>query len=171
MAKVCEGSMADFKLIHGIYESVITNALNEKLQELGENFKISCEKIDSEESVSILALHLSKLIATSLSLIKGEEKSKKQAEFCNKILKIISANNNSDVDIESEKILEDLKCLLAIQDKTKKALPRPDTPLSNGALFTGTSSDLTLETELKKEIETSDRISILCSFTLSSHNL
>ena len=53
---------------------------------------------------------------------------------------------------------------MQIQDIRKKPLSPPDTPLTNAALFTGTASDLTLESELKKEIQTADHIDILCSF-------
>ena len=72
--------------------------------------------------------------------------------------------NDSTFPAEAEKIVEDLMYLLKIQDKAKKPLSRPDTPLTNAALFTGTASDLTLESELKKEIQTADSIDILCSF-------
>ena len=81
----------------------------------------------------------------------------------NQLLDVIG-QNDSTFPTEAEKIVEDLMYLLKIQDKAKKPLSRPDTPLTNAALFTGTASDLTLESELKKEIQTADSIDILCSF-------
>ncbi len=81
----------------------------------------------------------------------------------NQLLDVIG-QNDSTFPAEAEKIVEDLMYLLKIQDKAKKPLSRPDTPLTNAALFTGTASDLTLESELKKEIQTADSIDILCSF-------
>lgn len=155
--------MPDFKLIHGIYESVINHALAERLSRLEENFSITKEQLDSEESSFTLALHLTKLIANSLAGIKGDDRKQKQAQFCNQLLDVIGKNDTS-FPVESEKIVEDLMYLLQIQDMRKKPLSRPDTPLTNAALFTGTASDLTLESELKKEIQTADRIDILCSF-------
>lgn len=155
--------MPDFKLIHGIYESVINHALAERLARLAENFSVTKEQLDSEESSFTLALHLTKLIANSLAGIKGDDRKQKQAQFCNQLLDVIGKNDTS-FPVESEKIVEDLMYLLQIQDMRKKPLSRPDTPLTNAALFTGTASDLTLESELKKEIQTADRIDILCSF-------
>lgn len=155
--------MPDFKLIHGIYESVINHALAERLSRLEENFSVTKEQLDSEESSFTLALHLTKLIANSLAGIKGDDRKQKQAQFCNQLLDVIGKNDTS-FPVESEKIVEDLMYLLQIQDMRKKPLSRPDTPLTNAALFTGTASDLTLESELKKEIQTADRIDILCSF-------
>lgn len=155
--------MDDCKLTHGIYERVITHALEEKLSRISDNFEIEKQQLDSEESSFSLALHLTKLIACSLYSFSGPDKKQRQAQFCNQLLEVIGNNDNS-FPVEAEKIVGDLMYLLKIQDKTKKPLPRPDTPLSNAALFTGTSSDLTLESELKKEIQTADSIDILCSF-------
>ena len=59
--------MPDFKLIHGIYESVINHALAERLSRLEENFSVTKEQLDSEESSFTLALHLTKLIANIIS--------------------------------------------------------------------------------------------------------
>lgn len=155
--------MTEFKPMHGIFESVITNALEKQLARLSENFDIEKSQLDSEDSSFILAMHLSKLIAAALSGIKGEDHKQKQAQFCNQILEVIG-KNDSRFPVDAEKILEDLMYLLTIQDRSKKPLLRPDTPLTNAALFTGTTSDLTLESELKKEIQTANRIDILCSF-------
>ena len=106
---------------------------------------------------------MTKLIANSLAGIKGDDRKQKQAQFCNQLLEVIGQNDTS-FPVESEKIVEDLMYLMQIQDTRKKPLSRPDTPLTNAALFTDTASDLTLESELKKEIQTADRIDILCSF-------
>ena len=151
--------MTDFKLIHGIYESVINHALEERLSRLEENYAVTKNQLDSEESSFTLALHLTKLIANSLAGIKGDDRKQKQAQFCNQLLEVIGQNDTS-FPVESEKIVEDLMYLMQIQDTRKKPLSRPDTPLTNAALFTGTASDLTLESELKKEIQTADRIDL-----------
>jgi superfamily II DNA or RNA helicase len=52
----------------------------------------------------------------------------------------------------------------------RQALPgpkeweRPDTPLSQGCLLTGTRLDPSLVSQLRKEIQTADSVDILCSF-------
>ena len=141
--------MKNFNLTHGIYESVITHALEERLDRISDSFDVERNQLDSEESPFALALHLTKLIANSLASIKGDDKKQRQAKFCNQLLDVIG-QNDSTFPVEAEKIVDDLMYLLKIQDKSKKLLSRPDTPLTNAALFTGTASDLTLESELKK---------------------
>ena len=69
---ISDVKMTDFKLIRGIYESVINHALEERLSRLEENYAVTKNQLDSEESSFTLALHLTKLIANSLAGIKGD---------------------------------------------------------------------------------------------------
>ena len=80
--------MTDFKLIHGIYESVINHALKERLSRLEENYAVTKNQLDSEESSFTLALHLTKLIANSIAGIKGDDRkevSKKLEHLWNQV--------------------------------------------------------------------------------------
>ena len=74
--------MTAFKLIHGIYESVINHALEERLSRLEENYAVTKNQLDLVESPFTLALHLTKLIANSLAGIKGDDRKQKKAQFC-----------------------------------------------------------------------------------------
>lgn len=153
----------NFELVHGIYESVITHSLQEKIGRIQDAFEIEKKQLDSDESHFSLALHLTKLIASSLASIKGDDKKLRQVQFCNQLLEVIGQNDRT-FPVDAERIVEDLMCLLKIQDRTRKALDRPETPLTNACLFTGTQSDLSLESQLVKEIRTADRVDIICSF-------
>ena len=73
--------MPDFKLIHGIYENVINQALEERLSRLEDNLEVTKNQLDTEESSFALALHLTKLIANTLASLKGDDRNKKQARF------------------------------------------------------------------------------------------
>lgn len=154
---------SEFPLRHGIYESIVTRALQMRLSGLPESCEVALDALDAAESSLCLALHLSKLIASSLSLIKGEDRRRRQAGLCNQLLEVLSCHDTS-LAVDSERIVEEVMCLLQVQDRSRRRLIRPGTPLSQAALFTGTSCDLTLESELKKEIQTADAIDVLCSF-------
>ena len=106
-------------MTHGIYESVITHALEERLSRISDSFEVEKKQLDSDESSFALALHLTKLIANSLSSIKGDDKKPRQAQFCNQLLEVIGQNDSS-FPVEAEKIVEDLMYLLKIRDKAKK---------------------------------------------------
>ena len=65
--------MADFKLIHGIYESVITHALEERLSRISDSFDVEKNQLDFVEEGSFsLARHLTKLMISSLASIEKE---------------------------------------------------------------------------------------------------
>ena len=64
--------MADFQLIHGIYESLITHALEERLCRLSDSFDVEKNQLDSEESSFALTRHLTKLMISSLASIVKE---------------------------------------------------------------------------------------------------
>ncbi|MGL4854370.1 MAG: DEAD/DEAH box helicase family protein, partial [Lentisphaeria bacterium] len=120
-------------------------------------------KLESEEGCFILATHLTKLISVALSGQKGDDTSVRQVSLCNELLQVLAKYDNKFL-YEEEAICDELSFLLGVQDLSKKSLVRPGTSLANAALFTGAVSDITLESELKKEIETADGIDILCSF-------
>lgn len=73
------------ELVHGIYESVITHSLQEKIERLQDTFDIEQKSLDSDESHFSLALHLAKLIASTLASMKGDDKKSRQAQFCNQL--------------------------------------------------------------------------------------
>ena len=156
--------MADkLKLVTGLYESIITKSLQEQIDIVKKNYQVEIGKLDSDESHFTLALHLTKLIANSLEGITGDNRLEKQAQFCNKVLEVVG-EHDSGFDTKNEHIIEDLKYLFEVSDLTTRKNNRPGTPLSNACLFTGTRNDPSLESQLRQEILTANRIDILCSF-------
>ncbi|HEX2999486.1 MAG TPA: hypothetical protein VHR86_04540, partial [Armatimonadota bacterium] len=65
-------------------------------------------------------------------------------------------------------MLQDAKRLLAIQQQETllevNPAIRPETPLANSCLLTGTRQDPSLVSQLRKELRTADQVDILCSF-------
>lgn len=78
----------------GIYESLITNALREKLEKIDtKRFYIADQKsLDIEEAIHFLSLHLTHAFRNALKEIKIEKKFlvNKQIEITNKLLNFLS---------------------------------------------------------------------------------
>jgi superfamily II DNA or RNA helicase len=158
----------------GIYEELVTQLVSNKINELSKNsYYINKTKIDKEEASIIISRHLSKTIKGALDLLKGEHQIESQIEIANKIiqfLKVELKDNDFDKDlIESEG--EILKAVFTKIDAHFSNLDlhlkeiTPYTRLTHSELFTGGSNTgLSLESELKKEILSSDRIDLLVSF-------
>lgn len=158
----------------GIYEELVTQLVSNKINELNkESYFINKSKIDKEEASIIISRHLSKTIKGALDVLKGEYQVEHQIEIANKIiqfLKVELKENDFEKDIiESEG--EILKAIFARTDAHFSDLElhlkeiTPYTRLTHSELFTGGSNTgLSLESELKKEILSSNRIDLLVSF-------
>lgn len=149
----------------GLYDHLLTKSLEAKIAQLGDPRLATIAPVDSEESHSVLAQFLERLIASSLALHRGPDAAEAQRNLVEQIVGML-ARVLSDQDAESYSIATPLKRLLAIHRSIRgvKTDDRPDSPLSRSSLFTGTRLDASLGSQLRKEIATCDRVDILCSF-------
>lgn len=161
----------------GIYESLITDSLKQKLNSLNlkEYYIADYKKLDSEEAVRFLSMHIARAISNALSLVKSEKKDllvSEQIKITNKILEFVT-NEIKDYDFKEDlvdvrgHILEGVVSLInANYTNAKLHLSEimPLTRLTQSELFTGGNVGISLDSELKKEIRSSDRIDLLVSF-------
>lgn len=160
-------------LQQGIYEQIITKLVNSKINELDEhNFFISKKSIDKEEASEILSKHLSQSIKYAFSLINGEKAIEKQIEVSNKIIYLLKDEINK-IEFLDDLVEVEGKILKAIFTKIDNDFSdldlrlkeiTPYTRLSFSELFTGGNGGITLESELRKEILSSNKIDLLVSF-------
>jgi len=157
----------------GIYEELVTKLVSQKINELDKNkYHINKTRIDREEASSILAKHLSQTIKYALEYVKGENQIELQIEIANKIIRFLRE------ELEKEEFSNDLieaegEILKAVFTKVDFHFSdfnlrlkeiTPYTRLTHSELFTGGNVGLSLESELKKEILSADRIDLLVSF-------
>ncbi len=157
----------------GIYEELVTELVSRKLNEIQkDSFFISKSVIDKEEAATLLSRHLSSTIKNALNYIRGDNSIEIQIDIANKIITFLKE------ELKKEEFSEDL---IAIEGEILKAVfskvdahfsdfdlhlkeITPYTRLTHSELFTGGNVGLSLESELKKEILSSDRIDLLVSF-------
>jgi len=157
----------------GIYEQLITQLVANKISALNkEDYYINRAPVDREEAASVLSRHLAGVIKHALDFLKGEHQLEHQIAIANKIIYLLRD------ELEHEEFANDLvevegELLKAVFTKAdahfsnidlhlKKIMPY--TRLSHSELFTGGNTGLSLESELKKEILSSNRIDLLVSF-------
>ena len=161
----------------GIYEELVTQLVTQKLNELDKGvFYINKTNIDKVEDSSLLAQHISRTIKSALDFVKGEKdgesKLEIQIKIANKIILFLKE------ELKNEEFVKDL---IEVEGQILKAVfskidfhfsdlnlrlkeITPYTRLIHSELFTGGNTGLSLESELKKEILSSDRIDLLVSF-------
>ena len=157
----------------GIYEELITQLISSKLNDLEkEEYYIKEIKIDKEEASTILSQHLSKIIKHAFSIIKGENILEHQIEIANKIIKFLKEELNKE-EFDDDLINVEGKILKAVFTRIDAHFTdidlhlkeiTPYTRLTHSELFTGGNLGLSLESELKKEILSANRIDLLVSF-------
>lgn len=158
---------------YGIYEQLINSLVSKKLEALDKNkFYIKITNIDKYEAAIILSQYLSKIISFALNLITSDDSLEKQIKLTNKIIFLIEEEignqNFSDNILDTnasilKAILPKINSNINEFDNYIKEIT-PYTGLTQSELFTGSNAGISLESEIKKEILSSDKIYLLISF-------
>lgn len=157
----------------GIYEELVTQLVNQQLGEMDrEKFYVNKVSIDKAEASSILSRHLAETIKIALGLVTGDNQIEKQIQIANKIILILKDELRKEeftrdlIEVEGEilkAVFSRVNAHFSDFDLRLKEIT-PYTRLAHSELFTGGNVGLSLESELKKEILSSNRIDLLVSF-------
>ena len=157
----------------GIYEQLISKLVESELKTLDvEHFFVKDAPVEKSEASKFLSQYLSEVINHALALITGENSIEQQIEVSNKIILLLK-DELKNIDFDDDLIAVNGTILNAIFSKLDSSVVNyedhlkkitPFTRLTQSELFTGSNIGISLESELKKEILSSDTIYILVSF-------
>ena len=157
----------------GIYEALVTQLVESEISKLDhDEFYIKKNRIDKAEAAILLSKHLGQSIKGALSTIRGEHQLEKQIEIANRIILFLKDELKIE-GFEDDLVETEGKILKAVFSKVDAHFSdldlhlkeiTPYTRLTHSELFTGGNVGLSLESELKKEILSADRIDFLVSF-------
>ena len=167
-------------LSDGIYEQIVNTKISKELELLDpEKYEIKLENLTADDARRILTIYISYVISQGLKVVRENYPSSKekdaeallaQIRLCNDIVKEI-AEHASETDFEDHIILEKGEMLTSLYQKLDSARNiraikevRPETSLVENVLFTGSKSEPSMLSELKREIVSSDTIDFLVSF-------
>ncbi|MBU2877437.1 DUF3427 domain-containing protein [Aliiglaciecola lipolytica] len=156
----------------GIYEQLITQLVAQKLDR--EIFYVGERSLENGEAASWLSRFLTRIIEIAMdSVPNGESRVLEQINLANKVIGWLS-DNIGDSEIVTENLIDTqgkiLTALLDKQNPVASDLPKyiesimPLTGLTQSELFCGSNVGISLETEIKREIQSSDKIYWLVSF-------
>ena len=157
----------------GLYEQLINRIVFSKLENLESNsFYVKESEIDKSEAARLLSQYLAEVIRFALNLIAGDDSIEKQIELSNKIISLLRTELRNE-DFNEDLIETKAKILSAIFSKLDSSFSdfdqhlkriTPYTRLSQSELFTGNNAGISLESEIRKEILSSDKVYFLVSF-------
>jgi len=157
----------------GLYEQLITKLISSKLESISKDqFFVKEVIVEKNEAAKVLSHYVSEVINSALGLITGENVIEHQIEIANKIIRLLREELN-DEEFDDDLITVNGRILNAVFSKVDSPFSdfdkhlkeiTPYTRLSQSELFTGSNVGISLESELKKEILSSDKIYFLVSF-------
>lgn len=144
----------------GLYEHLKSASLMGRAIPEGAQWQEEILKKDDYNIPELLTQFFATQLAPALESLKNPAD---QVELINRMMELLP----QDAEEQNDSLLTDddsnviqMRELALTDAKTT----RPDIPLSDVALMTNTSKDLNLNTEIQKELESADRVDLLCSF-------
>jgi superfamily II DNA or RNA helicase/HKD family nuclease len=146
----------------GIYEALLDKDLKSILQ-LHPELRSVFGKLDPEEEPARYSAFLGKLLEKALRL---EDDPAVRLRLCNEIIERIAGVPKTSFLQGSLLIGDEKPLLLEItpQNYVQGGIPRPETPLVESSLFTGSPADPQLVHELDRELKSADSVDMLVSF-------
>jgi superfamily II DNA or RNA helicase len=152
--------------VFGLYDLVLDRWLEQQLADLRpEQVQAESEPLDPGDGYAALADHLRRTVWEALQGLTGEDRLRAQVELCNQVVRVLQ--NASGPHLAARAVAASGRRLLSVwrAESPARAVPeRPDTPPGTGCLLTGTRLDPSLVSQLRKELQTADRVDVLCSF-------
>ncbi len=147
----------------GVYESLLTERLNQELTQHGADLRAEFGTVDEAEQALAISRHLAPIIERSLRSVGSAEK---RADLARRILRVLPDQSAGDENLherETGKIarLDEVASASAL---STARLRRPATPFSDAALMTNARNEPNLAAELRAELATADRVDLLCAF-------
>lgn len=159
-----EDRAAESCLHRGLYDHLLTTALADSVGALGDPGMAELGVVDAEDAHAAIAQHLERLLASSLSTLRGRDGAERQRRIVERVIDTLVEELGEDWS-ERFNLADPLRRLLAVHAQPRDvAGQRPDTPLARSALLTGARVDPSLASQLSKEFAAADRVDILCSF-------
>lgn len=157
----------------GVYEQIINQAVAEKLDSIDRDaYYVQASQLDKQEAAFHLSAYLTRIVQFVLNEIKDKERPLRQIEIVNKVIRLLIDELEKD-SISDQLIDRRGEVLEAFFSKRDFPFPNfekrireimPYTRLSQSELFTGNSAGLQMDSEIRKEILSSDEIHWLVSF-------
>lgn len=159
------------KLVDGVYEQVLSEDLKKQLTKALEEKQawIETENFDGASAVTYLASYVEKLTQICLKKLSDKDDDKTVLSEIQLINRLVRQLQQQIPELgQGNCVVQDKPLLTAITNRANRPEPkewaRPETSLSHSFLFTNSRRDPAMNTELYKEILSSDRIDMLVSF-------
>lgn len=150
----------------GLYEQIVTAALEGQLKDLGPDVVPLRGRLDPEEAPDRIALHLGTLIRRAISGLDAKQRSEVGIKLARQVGELlIDAGRGVDAGDLPVAPGDILRAIVGrLPDGTPAELALPATPLLDTTLLTNAPGEPRLGFQLVSEVPSSDRIDVLMAF-------
>jgi len=143
-------------LLEGVYESLITERLQRRLDEAGA-IRAARQAVPEADEPEVLSRHVAQAVAR---VLRGERRPEARVELVNRILGVLGADE--DAVVEASRQL--LSVSYVREHGTLRSTSRPATPLSDAALLTNATGEPGIGHEVRAELPSADRVDVVMAF-------
>jgi len=158
-------SIPNNELPKGLYETLITRRTRGRLP--GDGTLVRSTALQPDDSSDLLVYHLARVLTIVLRSAGFQHNVERQVELVNELLERLASREaeiqRDLIDGSAEELLE----ILAPPDGligSRTGVPRPNISLAQNALLVAAKQEPALAAELEREIQSADRIDLLCAF-------
>jgi superfamily II DNA or RNA helicase len=153
--------------IRGLYEVLVTEALNEQLNRLGGNLSAIREELRAPEAADRIALHLARVVERAIAAINEGERSAIGINLARRLIDVIRTLPTA-TDLATERPLELGQILHSIvghlPDGRQESIAEPLIPLLDTTLLTNAPGEPRVGHQLLTEVHSADRIDVVMAF-------
>jgi superfamily II DNA or RNA helicase len=151
----------------GLYEVLITEALEQQLIRLSANLAARRESLRPAEAADRIALHLARVIERSIAAIDENERTATGIDLARRLIDLIrtlpSANNlSTERPLESGQVLHSV--VGHLPDGQQESIVEPLIPLLDTTLLTNAPGEPRVGHQLLTEIHSADRLDVVIAF-------
>jgi superfamily II DNA or RNA helicase len=157
------------KLTQGLYERIVTRAVDAALRGANDSMRSDREPLTQEAAPHILGRYLFDALVRAFRNLPEEERLSRQVDLANRLVALLEeASPDAGLD-DGDAVFEPGEVLLAVRDLSDVRLGagtvrRPSLPLRHSDLLVNGPRDLRVGSEVRLELESSDRVDVLVSF-------
>jgi superfamily II DNA or RNA helicase len=156
----------DSLLPPGLYEQLLTQALRRRLPQDRSDYGVL-----TDDAYQLLTRYVADALDRALR-VPGLELAARVA-LCNRLLDAIESNGPTGAVVAGDYLPSPAELLTAIRPPASGLTqpigwPRPETPLSEDALFVNAPHEPGLAAELRTELLSADRVDLICAFIVWS---
>lgn len=154
-------------LTRGLFEALLTNELQSKLEGLDGSLIPAISDLHPAEAADRLALHISKHLQRAVESMNQQRRVELGVALATKIINLLQVDGHGDIgEADAPHVSASvLRAILArMPDGSPETIPLPATPLFDTTLLTNAPGEPRLQHQIQTEIPSSSRIDVLMAF-------